>query len=336
MDDKANDLVDVLLDIFANNHIDPSNDCLNLPFKELNRQLEDSKQRHTQSCISEKDRRRKAIIVDGLYINALLTLAYGKYFLEGGTCLEYKAYSEASLGKRASATFSQSPNSPEECTEGVHAKSLDELSPWQEEYLTHLTTFFPSMLDLKKSIENGSMEAPGKIGITFSYRVISEWQRRHIKWQAAAQVFWLDIKANAKEVSKKLFSSAELVDLLDLGVLPNIDKSPNGEEVEFRNLEDVVRIVNPRGVKRGRPREDAVALQQPVFIPLVFDVNLRQVNLEGLQIAIDVMVIIMKIQEKSLQEIVNHLLICQYKSLTVSCPLFERAFDERIASVFKD
>jgi hypothetical protein len=70
MANKANDLVDVLLEIFANNHIDPSKDWLNLPVKELNRQLEDFKQRHTQSCISEKDRRRKAIIIHGLYINA--------------------------------------------------------------------------------------------------------------------------------------------------------------------------------------------------------------------------------------------------------------------------
>lgn len=331
MADKANDLVDVLLDIFANNHIDPSNDWLNLPVKELNRLLEDSKQKHTQSCISEKDRRKKAIIIDGLYINALLTLIHGKYFLERGTYLEYRTYGEVILGKRAS----EASSSPERYTESIHAKSLDELSPWQEEHLTYLTTHFPLWLDTKKRIENGS-EEPGKMLILCNYWTVNKWDRRHIKWQAAAQVFWLDIKANVKEVSKKLLSSEELVDLLDLGVLPNIDKSPNGEEVEFRNLEDVIRIVNPRGVKRGRPREDAIAPQHPVFIPLVFDVNFRQVNLEGLQIAIDVMVKIMKIQGKPQQEIVNHPLIFQYKSLTLSDPIFKGIVDAWVASAFKD
>ncbi|MDP1609183.1 MAG: hypothetical protein Q8L98_07715 [Chlamydiales bacterium] len=335
MDDKANDLVDVFLSIFVNDHIEPSKDWLDLPVKELNRQLEDSKQKHTQSCISEKDRRRKAIVVDGLYINALLTLVQGKYFLERGTYLEYKTYGNTTLRKPASEISGQSPSSFEEGAESVHAKSLDELSPWQEEYLIHLTTFSPSMLDLKKDIENGA-EEPGKMLVLCNYWAITKWDRRHIKWQAAAQVFWLDIKANAKEVSKKLFSSEELVDLLDLWANPNIDKPPNGEEVEFRNLENVVRIVNPRGVKRGRPREDAIALQYPVFIPLVFDVDLRQLNLEGLQIAIFVMVKIMKMQGKPQQEIANHPLIFQYKSLTLSHPFFKGIVDEWVKSAFKD
>jgi hypothetical protein len=173
--------------------------------------------------------------------------------------------------------------------------------------------------------------------ITFSFRVISEWQRRHTKWQAAAQVFWLDIEANAKEISKKLLSSEKLLDLLDLWVLPNIDKSPKEEEVEFRNLENVIRKVNPRGVKKGRPpSKNALIIQQPVFIPFVYDIASKEVNLDGLHIALDVMVKVMKIQKKSLQDIVNHPLIYQYKSLTLSDPFFKRVFDAWVVSAFQD
>ena len=48
------------------------------------------------------------------------------------------------------------------------------------------------------------------------------------------------------------------------------------------------------------------------------------------------MVKIMKIQGKSQQEIVNHPLIFQYKSLTLSHPLFKRIVDEWVISAFKD
>lgn len=314
MDNKANDLENDLLDIFLNNDVDPSKDWLNLTVKEFIKQLENFKQNHTQSCISERDLQRKAIIVDGLYINALLALVHGKCFFKKGEYLEYRAYGARTVVEQASEASSQSPGSLDGCAGSSHAKNLDELSLWQEKYLIHLTTFFPSMLDLKKSIENGSRKPLGEMDI-LSFRAIGEWQCRHIKWQAAAQVFWLDVKANAKEISKKLLSSVELLDLLDLWKLPNIDKSPKEEEVEFRNLENVVRIVNPRGVKKGRPRKNAITPQYPVFIPLVYDVKLREINWNGLLIALEIIVKVMRIQKMSRQEIINHPLIHQYQYL---------------------
>lgn len=253
MDNKPNNLENDLLGIFLNNDVDPSKDWLNLTVKEFIKQLENLKQKHTQSCISEKDLRRKAIIVDGLYINALLPLVHGKCFFKKGEYLEYRAYGARTVVEQALEASSQSRGFLNGCAGSSYAKNLDELSLWQEQYLIHLTTFFPSTLDLKKEFENGSRKTLLEMSITFSFRVISEWQRRHTKWQAAAQVFWIDIEANAKEISKKLLSSEELLDLLDLWVLPNIDKSPKEEEVEFRNLENVIRKVNPRGVKKGRP-----------------------------------------------------------------------------------
>jgi hypothetical protein len=96
--------------------------------------------------------------------------------------------------------------------------NLDKLSSWQETYLIYLADLYPSSLDFKNNLENGSKKC-----LTLSFRAIGEWQCRHIKWQAAAQVFWFDINANAKEICKKLLSSAELMDLLDLWVLSNID-----------------------------------------------------------------------------------------------------------------
>lgn len=71
MDNKTNDIENVLLDIFDNGRINHSEDWLNLSIKELIERVEDFKQKHTD--FSEKDRRKKAIVVDGLLINALLT-----------------------------------------------------------------------------------------------------------------------------------------------------------------------------------------------------------------------------------------------------------------------
>ena len=148
MDNKPNNLENDLLGIFLNNDVDPSKDWLNLTVKEFIKQLENLKQKHTQSCISEKDLRRKAIIVDGLYINALLPLVHGKCFFKKGEYLEYRAYGARTVVEQALEASSQSRGFLNGCAGSSYAKNLDELSLWQEQYLIHLTTFFPSTLVL--------------------------------------------------------------------------------------------------------------------------------------------------------------------------------------------
>lgn len=178
---------------------------------------------------------------------------------------------------------------------------------------------FGALLDLKKSLEKGyyiPKEAQRKIGVTFNYRVIKEWQRRHIQWQAAAKVFWLDKEMNAEKIRKQLLCS-EMLELLGLGILPSVDKQPNlaeGQEVEFRGLEDLIRKVNPRGSKKGRSSKNSPTPEHPVFIPLIYDAACKQMNGQGLYIAIDTIAKVLKIQKKSSQEIINHPLIHQYKS----------------------
>lgn len=327
MDNKQNDLENDLLEIFINDHVDPSKKWLNLPLKEVIKQFEDFKQKRTQSSISEKDQQRKANIVDGLCINALLTLVHGKHFLEKNEFLESTNAVETVVEQlsRESTQFSSSLESP---AKACYPLNLNKLSSWQETYLIHLADLYPSSLDFKNSLENGPKKC-----LTPSFRAIGEWQCRHIKWQAAAQVLWFDINANAKEICKKLLSSEELMDLLDLWVLPNIDKSPNEGEVEFRNLENAIRIVNPRGVQKGRPKKKEIVCQHPVFIPLVYDVTLEEVNWKGFLIAVEVMIKILKIQKMSSQEIMNHPLIHQYKSLD---PVFEVITKMLISSAFKN
>ncbi len=320
MDNKVDDLENVLVDILINNRVDHSKNWLNLPLKELIKQFESFRQKRIQSVICEKDQRRRSNIANGLFINALLTLMNDNLSLEKSKGLEFAA--------------PETSNSFGEGIKNFHAKNLDnyELSLCQKTHLNSLAHLLSSVLDFKDQ----PMESVYRsLGANLSFNLIGEWQRRHIKWQAAAQVFWLDIEANTKEIRKKLLSSQELVDLLDLGILPNVDKSPKEDEVEFRNLEKVIRIVNPRGVKRGRPRKNAVSLQPRVFMPLVYSEAHNEVNCEGLEIAINVIVKVFRIQKKSMQEILNHPLIDQYRSLFLRSPFFKKLVDELAVSAFK-
>ena len=62
MDNNPNDFEDILLDIFVENHTNPSKDWVSLPIEELTKkQLENFKQKRTQASISEEDRRKEAI-----------------------------------------------------------------------------------------------------------------------------------------------------------------------------------------------------------------------------------------------------------------------------------
>lgn len=259
MDNKANDLEDVLLDIFINNRIDPSKDWLNLPLKELIKQFENFKQQHAQSSISEKDRQKKAKVADGLCINALLTLMHTKSSLEKNEFAKYvNSASETSSSSRSVGYF----------VENLHAKNLDEISSWQKSRLIYVNDFFPSLLDSNKSIK----DRYSKPEISMSYEPITEWERRHTMWQAAAQILWLDKEANIEKIKKKLLLNPKLFALLDLGILPSTGKCANtaeGEEIKFRALEDEIRKVNPRGTKKGRPRKNDVQSEHFVFIPLV-------------------------------------------------------------------
>lgn len=308
-------LNDVLSDIFFDHHIKPSKDWLNLPSEELTRkQFENFKQKCCRSNLSEKSKRERAI-TKGLLINKLLTL--------GNTCPHFKENEYMELIASTEKTIVEEVKSyPKKMSiyQVNTTISRNKLSWRQKNYLVHLAEIFGALLDLKKSLENGyyiPKEAQRKIGVTFNYRVINEWQRRHIQWQAAAQVFWLDKDMNAEKILKKLFCS-EILELLGLGILRNVDKQPNlaeGQEVEFRSLEDLIRKVNPRGLKKGRPNKNSHTAEHPVFIPLIYDAARKQMNGQGLYIAINTIAKVLKIQKKSSQEIINHPLILQYKSV---------------------
>lgn len=328
---RAPVLKDVLQDIFFDNHINPSRDWLDLPSEELTmKQFENFGRKYLQSKLSEKNKRERAI-TNGLLINKLLILEDHKRLkkneymqliaTEKTIVEEVKSYPEKISAYQVDTTISR-----------------NKLSWRQKNYLVHLAEIFGALLDLKKSLENGhyiSKEAQRKIGVTFNYRAINEWQRRHIQWQAAAQVLWLDKEMNAEKIRKK-FLCSEMVKLLGLEVLRSIDKKPNlfeGKEVEFRSLADLIRKVNPRGAKRGRPSKNPPPPEHPVFIPLIYDAACNEVNGEGLYIAIDTIAKVLKMQKRSLQEVVNHQLIHQYKSLV---PLLGSIIDAWILSAFKN
>lgn len=329
MDNNPNDLEDILLDIFVDNHVDPSKDWLDLPIEELTKkQFENFKQKRTQSSISEKDQRKEAI-ADGWYINSLLTLAHERYQLGKDEYLEFAANAATAIVKHSSG-HSSKPSSPE--------VNLSELSPWQEEYLIYLATLFQSVLDLKRSVENGyyiPQEIQSKMGISLNYKRIGEWPRRHIKWQAAAQIFWLDKEANVEKIKKHLLESPMLFELLDLGMLPSVDKTPDaaeGIEIQFRTLEDLIRKVKPGGAKKGRPRKNASISPRSVIISMIYNPDSKELNTEALYIAIETIVKVLKSQKMPLQEVINHPIILQYKSLV---PLLETVIETWIMSAFQ-
>lgn len=215
MDNTQNELENDLLEIFLNDHVDPSKDWLNLPVKELIKQLENFKQKRTQLCTSEKDLKRKASIVDGLYINALLTLVHGKFFLEKGECLE-SAASTITVVEQTSETPIQFSSSFDDCVKSSSTNNLDGLLSWQEAHLVYLADLFPSSLDLKKSRQDRGYL--NKTSISQSYDPIGEWQRRHIKWQAAAHIFWLDKEANTEKIKNELLHNPKK-NSLSIGVI---------------------------------------------------------------------------------------------------------------------
>ena len=329
---RAPILKDVLLDIFFDNHINPSRDWLNLPSEELTeKQFENFKQKCLQSNLSEKNKRERAI-TNGLLINRILILS-NTHHLKKNEYMELIASTEETIVEQVKGLSKRHTAFQVDTT-----ISRNKLSSLQKSYLVYLAEIFGALLDLKKSIENGCYipkEAQSKIGVTFNYRIINEWQRRHIRWQAAAQVFWLDKGINTKKIREKLLYS-ELLELLDLKILRSVYIKPNlaeGKEVEFRSLEDLIRKVNPNGSKKGRPGKNPPILQHPVFIPLIYDAARNEVNGEGLYIAIDAIAKVLKVQKKSLQEVINHPLIHQYKSLI---GLLGTIVDTWILSVFKD
>jgi hypothetical protein len=269
MDNKTNDIENVLLDIFVNDRIDPSKDWLNLSLKELIERLESFKRK--QADFSEKDHQRKAIIADGLFINALLTLVHNKYALEKSECLEFAVYPATTGAEQVLETAGQSSSSLDNCTKSGHSLNLDALSREQEQYLIHLADFLPSALDLKKNMKDGLSKQ--KEHPCMSHKHIGKWQRLHVKWHAAGHIlFWLDKEANTEKIKNKLLHTPKLFDLLDLGILPSTGKCPNtpeGEEIKFRTLENEIRKVNPRGAKKGRPRKNDIQSEYFVFSPLI-------------------------------------------------------------------
>lgn len=66
---------------------------------------------------------------------------------------------------------------------------------------------------------------------------------------------------------------------------------------------------------------------------MIYDADRNEMNGEGLYIAIDTIAKVLKMQKKSIQEVVNHPLIHQHKSLV---PLLGTIIDAWILSAFKN
>lgn len=166
-------LDDLLRDIFFDNHIKPSKDWLNLPSEELTmKQFENFERKYLQSKLSEKNKRERAI-TNGLLINKLLILEDHKRFKKN----EY-----LELISTEKTIVEKVKSYPKEFSvyQVDTTISRNKLSWRQKNYLVHLAEIFGALLDLKKSIENGyyiPKEAQSKIGVTFNYRAINEWQR---------------------------------------------------------------------------------------------------------------------------------------------------------------
>ena len=109
--------------------------------------------------------------------------------------------------------------------ENFYAKNLDEISSWQQSRLIYLADFFPSLLESIKSTKEQCNEPESSISQI--YEPVGEWRWRHTKWQAAAQIFWLEKGAN---VEKKV-----AISLWPLPILPCNGSYKRGGNQSFFN-----------------------------------------------------------------------------------------------------
>lgn len=160
-------------------------------------------------------------------------------------------------------------------------------------------------------------EVQETMGVGVDYSKVSVWKKRHIKWQAAAQVLWYyypmhNLKTIQNEIKKM---SHPLLKFLEIDCLTSI--MDNGD-TRGRGLSSVIKLVAPfQSVKRGRPRKDVNDIEKfnnsLTLIPGVYDEVLHQVNFQVLKIAVVTITKVLLSQQVKPKEIPKHPVFSMYK-----------------------
>ncbi|MBS0649427.1 MAG: hypothetical protein JSS10_09440 [Verrucomicrobia bacterium] len=156
------------------------------------------------------------------------------------------------------------------------------------------------------------------LGVSLDNTPVNLWSKRHVKWQAAAQVVWFNNPEMKKEQVIKQLLSPPLYALLDFEKLNSIDNIDS----RFRGIEDQIKLVNPRGRKRGRPPKDRTIPAKILPIPKIFNGSSDQVNGQALCFAVVTVARVLFLLGVNDKQIINHSIIRSYVQLVPSLEIF--------------
>jgi hypothetical protein len=172
---------------------------------------------------------------------------------------------------------------------------------------------------LQTTIETGgllSKDIQHKLDISIDEGKITKWRLRDILWQASAQLLWHENSIlTVEEIKEELLSDAKLCVFLKLNKLKCV---LNGNlDSRFRALEDVIREVNPRLLRK----EDSPNLTF-VPIPCVYKHKNQTVNIKALRFLMGVIAKILSFKKLDFETIISHPIVVFYKSLSPSIRVF--------------
>lgn len=192
-----------------------------------------------------------------------------------------------------------------------------ELTPVEEKYFIGRFVLSVGLIKAARKLEESLEEniyfpesVQEKMGFIFDFQEMKKWKKRHIKWQAAAQILWVEDREASVETIKHKLLSPKLFELLELEILPSLSTPPNTYEQKvpfFRNLGDVISAV--------KPRNDCCF----ACIPMVYDKTGNKLHGQALYIAITTMAKVLKNLGRSIEDIMYHEIFCLY---ALSEPLY--------------
>ncbi|MBS0628448.1 MAG: hypothetical protein JSS09_09595 [Verrucomicrobia bacterium] len=178
------------------------------------------------------------------------------------------------------------------------------------------------MWTLKTKIEEGVLaeKVCRILGIWLDHRKINLWRQRHIRWQGAAQILWVtQAQANTEDIKKQLLLDPWLFEFLEFNMLSSVDNP----ESRFRDLEDQIRSVNPKGLRVGRPKKVESTIINITPVSLVYNKESETINTKALYIIIVAMAkILLKMYKKNYKEICSHPVILAYKTVVPTLEIF--------------
>lgn len=237
---------------------------------------------------------------DWLFENYSNKKQYDHYKSKRKQSLEYDQNALISHGRKIHKRLSR---------EGLLTKEGKEAAE-EECFIDHFifsVGFVKGAMQLENSLKNNVYfpeSIQKRLGFSFDFYELKKWKKRHIRWQAAAQILWFENReASVETIKNQLLRDPQLFELLELEALPSTGTPPdklNGTEPFFRSLGDVISIV--------RPRDDRYF----THIPAVYNEANNKLHGQALYIALHTMTEVLKKRGWSSRDIMFHDVLCAY------------------------